>query len=132
MFLDLEREVKYKASRSSGPGGQHVNKVSSKVELLFDVNQSDVLSEKQKSIILIKLKNRISQEGVFSLKCDTTRSQSKNKTLVFSRFLELLREALAPEKKRKPSKPKRSVIEKRLLDKKKHSDKKANRNFKAE
>ena len=120
----LNKEVKYRTSRSSGAGGQHVNKVSTKVELIFDVNGSAVLSEEQKMIIHEKLKNRIFKEGLLILHCDETRSQLKNKEIVFMRFIALIEDALKPIKKRKPTKPTKSSVEKRLYNKKKKSDKK--------
>ena len=124
MSDSLNKEVKYGTSRSSGAGGQHVNKVSTKVELIFDVNGSAVLSEKQIMIIHEKLKNRISNEGLLILHCDETRSQLKNKEIVFMRFIALIEDALKPEKERKPTKPTKSSVEKRLYNKKKKSDKK--------
>jgi len=124
MSDSLNKEVKYRTSRSSGAGGQHVNKVSTKVELIFDVNGSAVLSEEQKIIIHEKLKNRISNEGLLILHCDETRSQLKNKEIVFIRFITLMEDALKPEKERKPTKPTKSSVEKRLYNKKKKSDKK--------
>jgi len=120
----LNKEVKYRTSRSSGAGGQNVNKVSTKVELIFDVNGSAVLSEEQKMIIHEKLKNRISNEGLLILHCDETRSQLKNKEIVLNRFIVLIEDALKPEKERKPTKPTKSSVEKRLYNKKKKSDKK--------
>lgn len=120
----LNKEVRYRTSRSSGAGGQHVNKVSTKVELTFDVDNSTVLSDEQKVIILEKLKNRISKEGLLTLQCDETRSQLRNKEIVFDRFFNLIEEALKPEKERKPTKPTKTSVEKRLKDKKKKSEKK--------
>ncbi len=126
---DLHKEVKYKTSRSGGAGGQHVNKVSTKVELLFNVNESLVLSENQKQKIIEKLVNRIDNEGILHLQCDETRSQLKNKELALKRLEELLKEALKPVKKRKPSKPTKAAKRKRLDEKKKHSLKKESRRF---
>ena len=120
----LNKEVKYRTSRSSGAGGQHVNKVSTKVELIFDVNGSAVLSEEQKAIICERLKNRISNEGLLTLQCDETRSQLKNKEIVFNRFVILIEDALKPKKERKPTKPTKSSVEKRIKDKKKKTEKK--------
>lgn len=122
--MNLSKEVKYRTSRSSGAGGQHVNKVSTKVELLFHVDNSEVLTEEQKAVIRKKLKNRISNDGWLALSCDETRSQAKNKEIVFDRFMELINEALKPEKKRKLTKPTKSSVEKRLKEKKKISEKK--------
>ena len=120
----LKVEVKYRTSRSGGAGGQHVNKVSTKVELMFHVDSSEVLTEEQKAVIRKKLKNRISNDGWLTLSCDETRSQAKNKEIVFDRFMALINEALKPVKKRKPTKPTKTSVEKRLKEKKKKSEKK--------
>lgn len=113
--------------RSSGPGGQHANKVSSKVAVSFHVPTSTGLSEREKERLQLKLATRLSSEGFITLQCDTHRSQHKNKALVTERLLQLLAEALVRAKKRKPTKPSKSAIEKRLRTKKKASLKKANR-----
>ncbi|PCI94435.1 MAG: aminoacyl-tRNA hydrolase [Flavobacteriales bacterium] len=131
-YEDFHKEVKYRTSRSGGAGGQNVNKVSTKVELLFNIEASVVLTDRKKAIILEKLANRISQEGVLSLKCDETRSQLTNKEIVFQRFIHLIKTALTPVKKRRPTKPSKSSVRKRLDNKKKHSEKKSNRKFKGE
>lgn len=123
----LLSELKFKAVRSSGAGGQHVNKVSSKVELTFGIVESQFLSEPEKKRILSKLKSRLTKEGVLILFCDESRSQHKNRELVVQRFLELMEKAVAIPKKRKKTKPKKSAIEKRLKDKRKSSEKKGNR-----
>jgi len=127
---DLHKEVKYRTSRSGGAGGQHVNKVSTKVELLFDIEASEILNHNKKVIILYKLKNRISSEGIFALKCDETRSQSRNKEIVFSRFINLIKTALTPVKVRRKTKPTRSSVRRRLDGKKKLAQKKSDRKFK--
>ena len=129
MFNELNKEVQYRTSRSSGPGGQNVNKVSSKVELVFDVMNSAILSDNQKHIIVEKLQNRITKEGLFILQCEDTRSQLKNKEIVFERFVNLIEQALKPVKKRKPTKPTKSSVQRRLKDKKKLSDKKDKRKY---
>ena len=120
----LIKELNYRTSRSSGPGGQNVNKVSSRVELMFDINNSSALSEIEKTRIFEKLANRINSEGVLLLSSEETRSQLKNKQLVISRFVELLEEALKPEKKRRKTKPTAASRKKRLEAKKKLSNKK--------
>jgi len=123
----LESELKFRTSRSSGPGGQSVNKVSSKVSLLFNVWDTVFLSEEQKMIISEKLKNRINSEGILQLSSEETRSQLKNKEIVIARFLLLLEEALKPVKKRKPTKPGKGAKERRLKTKKIKSEKKDKR-----
>ena len=131
LLENIHKEINYRTSRSGGAGGQNVNKVSTKVELLFDVGGS-TLTDRQKKIILEKLSNRISSEGILSLKCDETRSQLTNKELVFERFINLIKTALIQVKNRRPTKPSRSSVRKRLDNKKKHSEKKSNRKFKDE
>ena len=120
-------ELTFKAIRSSGAGGQHVNKVSSKIELIFDLNESLVFDEEQKERLLNKLQNRFTKDNVLLLQCDESRSQHKNKELVTKRFFELLETGLFVPKKRIPTKIPKSVIKKRLKSKRKLSDKKANR-----
>ncbi len=125
--IKLKTELKFRTSRSSGPGGQSVNKVNTRVELMFDVWDSSVLSSDQKETISNKLNNRINVDGVLLLSSDETRSQLKNKELVVSRFIQLLNEAVTPVKKRKATKRSRASVEKRLRNKKYQSDKKKNR-----
>ncbi len=116
------REITYKAVRSSGAGGQNVNKVSSKVILSFNVEKSNSLSPEQKSSLLSKLSNRISSEGSLILHCDIDRSQIRNKSIVTERFLSLLAEAFVEEKPRKKTRVSRSAIEKRIKSKRKQSE----------
>lgn len=123
----LINEVHFKAVRSSGSGGQHVNKVSSKVELTFDLHQSLVFSERQKERLFKKLSHRLTKDGVLILQCDESRSQHKNKELVIKRFLALIKASLIVPKRRIPTKIPKSVIRKRLKNKRNLSDKKANR-----
>lgn len=121
------QELNFKAIRSSGSGGQHLNKVSSKVELTFNLSESLVFSDSKKERILDKLQNRLTKEGVLILQCGESRSQHKNKELVIKRFLGLIKEALKVPKKRKPTKVPKSVVRKRLKSKRKNSEKKVNR-----
>jgi len=123
----LLTELQYKAVRSSGAGGQNVNKVSSKVVLTFDLNASQAISEEQKTLISEKLATKLTSENILILNCDEDRSQLKNKEIVTKRFLELLKKALVVPKKRKPTKVPKSVIEKRLKDKSSVSETKQNR-----
>ncbi len=123
----LISELKFKAIRSSGSGGQHVNKVSSKIELQFDLENSKILNEEDKELLLKSLKNRLTKSNLLILQCDESRSQHKNKTIVIDRFLELITQGLEVQKKRKPTKVPKSVIGKRKQAKQKHSTKKANR-----
>jgi len=128
--LDKERiiqELNFQAIRSSGAGGQHVNKVSSKVVLNFDMDASQGLTTKEKERIVQKLENRLSKENLLLLQCDESRSQHKNKALVIKRFFKLLKEALQVPKKRKKTKPTRASTEKRLRSKRKAALKKMNR-----
>ncbi|MBU0765455.1 MAG: aminoacyl-tRNA hydrolase [Bacteroidetes bacterium] len=118
------QELKFRTSRSSGSGGQHVNKVSTKVELLFDITRSGGLSEDEKVVISEKLANRISNEGILILVCQESRSQYKNKELVTERFLTLIQSALRPEKKREPTLPPPETDEERLRNKKAVAEKK--------
>ena len=123
----LLKELKFKAVRSSGAGGQHVNKVSSKVELFFDLENSKALSEEEKELLHINLKNRLTKENSIILFSDETRSQHKNKELVIKRFIELLKQGLKKTKIRKATKPSKLIKQKRLDAKKRVSDKKENR-----
>ena len=110
-------ELKFKAVRSSGAGGQNVNKVSSKVVLTYDLNASQALSEEEKELLYAKLKSKLTLENVLIINCDEDRSQLKNKEIVIKRFLDLITKSLVVPKKRKPTKIPRSVIEKRLKNK---------------
>jgi ribosome-associated protein len=113
----LQKEVQYKAIRSAGPGGQHVNKVSSKIVLTFDLAASQAITPEQKQQLLEKWQSRLSKEQVLQLSCDESRSQIQNKTRVWKRFLVLIENALAVPKTRKETKVPKSAIRKRLQDK---------------
>jgi ribosome-associated protein len=126
--VNIIKELQFKAVRSSGAGGQHVNKVSTKIELVFDVYNSKSLDDTEKEKVYLKLKNRLTKDYILLLQCDESRSQFKNKELAIKRFLKLLENALKEPKKRKATKPTKSAIEKRLKGKKKAAEKKVNRN----
>lgn len=121
-------ELKFRTSRSGGPGGQNVNKVSSKVELLFDVKNSDIFSESIRERILGRLAKRIDSAGVLHLVSQSSRSQLENKERVISEFARLMRSALKPVKKRIPTHPTKAAKEKRLKRKKIVAEKKKMRN----
>jgi ribosome-associated protein len=123
----LLTELQFKAVRSSGAGGQNVNKVSSKVMLSFDVKNSQGLTEEEKVLLSSKLASKLTSEHILILNCDEDRSQLKNKTIVTKRFLELLKSSLVVPKKRKPTKIPRAVIEKRIKAKRNLSEIKQNR-----
>jgi len=125
--ISFESEILFSASRSSGPGGQNVNKVSTKVELRFNIPNSNLLSDSEKEILLVKLKNKINNEGDLILVSQEERSQLKNKEKALEKFYELIEKALTPPKKRKPTKPTQASKKKRLEEKKLVSEKKSQR-----
>jgi ribosome-associated protein len=126
-YASLDSEVDFSYSRSSGPGGQSVNKVNSRVELRFNVSESKILTEDQKHTVLIKLKSRINNDGILHLSGQEDRSQLRNKEKVIERFYKLINKALKLHKKRVKTKPSRLSIEKRLKSKKETSEKKQRR-----
>lgn len=123
----LLSELSFRTSRSSGAGGQHVNKVSSRVELRFDVAGSSWLTDAQKSRIQEKLATRITGQGELIVISEKSRSQHQNKEDCIERFQELLNQALKREKKRVPTRPSKTSRLKRLEKKKQHSLKKDQR-----
>jgi ribosome-associated protein len=123
----LKTELSYKFVRSSGSGGQHVNKVSSKAELYFKIIDSAVFNDHEKQKLTDFFANRLNKESVLILTCDESRSQFRNKAIVTQRFLRYTEEALKEVKKRRPTKIPRSVVRKRLTNKRKKSEKKAQR-----
>jgi ribosome-associated protein len=124
---DLESEFVFQTSRSSGPGGQNVNKVNSRVELRFDVLNSVLLTGGQKEILQMKLASKLTSEGVLLVASQESRSQLENKELSMQKLYKLISGALKPVKKRKPTRPTKSSEEKRLQKKKLQAEKKAQR-----
>lgn len=116
-------ELAFVTSRSSGPGGQNVNKVNSKVTVKWDVANSALLPE-QKEVILKKLHSRLTKEGVLLISAQDARSQLQNKEAVISKLEELLVKAFARRKVRKATRPGKAAQQKRLQQKQRHSEKK--------
>ncbi|MBS1522750.1 MAG: aminoacyl-tRNA hydrolase [Bacteroidetes bacterium] len=123
----LQKEVTYKTSRSGGKGGQNVNKVSSKVELLFDIAQSNLFDDEQKALLLTKLQGRLNRDGHLQVMSEEERSQYLNKERALEKLQFILTHALHKPKARKATKPSKAMIEARLAKKKMQSAKKANR-----
>ena len=123
----LLSELNFKAVRSSGAGGQNVNKVSSKVVLSFDLEYSQGLSEEEKNYLKEKIATKLTQEFILILNCDEDRSQLKNKTIVTKRFFEIIEKGLKKTKVRRETKIPKAAKEKRLNIKKLNSTIKQNR-----
>lgn len=124
---DLKEECIFQTSRSSGAGGQNVNKVNTKVELRFHIDSSTVLSAEEKALLHIKLASRINQEGYLIIQAQASRSQLKNKEDALHKLVAMMRKALLPVKKRKKTKPTAASRQKRMETKRIHSGKKENR-----
>jgi ribosome-associated protein len=118
-------ELEFSFARSGGPGGQHVNTSSTKVELRFDVDGSPTLDAEQKAAIKAHLANRITSEGVLVLTSSEYRSQTRNREAVTARFAALLAEALTPRRPRRPTRPNPAARRRRLERKRRQSERKA-------
>ncbi len=123
----LVTELNFKAIRSSGPGGQHVNKTASKVEVTYNLIDSQALSNIEKERLQQKLVSKITTDGNILLQCGETRSQHRNKALVIERLIALLQQNLKVAKPRRKTKPSKGAIERRLKSKKVNAFKKSNR-----
>ena len=121
----IKKEIQYAASRSSGSGGQHVNKVATKVELRWNILTSEGVNEDEKIVLLDKLQNRLVQGGILQIFNQETRSQVRNKDLGWHQLSTLIKEALVVPKERKKARKNKSADRKRLQEKSLHSEKKS-------
>jgi len=124
-------ELDVRVSRSSGAGGQHVNKTSSRVEIFWNIPGSRALTDEQRARLLDKLSSRLTTEGSIRVVASDMRSQSRNRDLAEERLAELVRRSLMVPRKRKPTRPTRAAKEARLESKKLHSNKKRDRTDKS-
>jgi len=127
VLIEIQEELQFKAVKSGGKGGQHVNKVATKVELRFDVYGSKYLSEAQQFLVAVNLAAKINNAGILVLNADNERSQMANKKAVTKRFINLISAALTPAKRRIKTRKPRSIARKRLEQKRQQSEKKQSR-----
>jgi ribosome-associated protein len=120
-------ELEFRASRSGGPGGQHVNTSSTRIELWWNAARSPSLTAGQRERVLSRLRSRLTEDGELRVVASDTRSQARNRALTIERFQALLAKALAVRKRRKPTRPPRAARERRLAEKRKQSERKRRR-----
>lgn len=125
-------ELQYRATRSGGPGGQHVNTSSTRIELLWDLNASRAVTDEQRERLRHKLAPRLDSDGMVRVVASDRRSQNQNRQAADERLAALIKHALHVPKKRKPTKPTKAAKERRILSKKKLSEKKRNRRVELE
>ena len=126
---NFTNELTYKTSRSSGAGGQNVNKVETSVTVMWNIAGTEIFKEEEKELIALKLKNRINLEGILQLTVSESRTQLQNKKIATEKILDLVNKSLVKPKLRKPTKPSKRQVEKRIQAKKQLSEKKENRKF---
>ena len=126
---NFTKELTYKTSRSSGAGGQNVNKVETSVTVMWNIAGTEFFKEEEKELIALKLKNRINLEGILQLTVSESRTQLQNKKIATEKILNLVNKSLVKPKLRKPTKPSKRQVEKRIQAKKQLSEKKENRKF---
>ena len=119
-----EDEIAWTAIRASGPGGQHVNKASTAVQLRFDIPGSQSLTASEKALLMSFPDQRISNEGIIVIRSEESRSQARNRDIALQRLIDLLRTALAPRKPRRKTQPTKASVQKRLRDKREKSQRK--------